>query len=146
MGRFFHLYLTTGLIALGLNYAWERAQAWLYEGVGYGWSGWIICFKAALGDVLMVWFVLLTISAAARRLLWLRQPRWLAAGILLGAIVAIAFELYSMATQRWAYSEWMPTVGGVGVLPVLQMMFLPVASYWLADRWITRRMGQPETS
>lgn len=139
MKSFLNLYLATGVITLGLNYAWERAQAWLYEGVGYGWRGWMICFKAALGDVLMVWSVLLTVSMAARRLRWLRSPMWVTAAVLLGGVAAIAFELYSMATQRWAYSERMPLVAGVGVLPVLQMMILPVASYWLAWRLASHR-------
>ena len=54
----------------------------------------------------------------------------LAAGALTGTLI----ERMALAGLWWEYSEKMPRLFGVGVLPVLQMTTLPLTAFWLAAK------------
>jgi len=50
--------------------------------------------------------------------------------MLSGAVISVAMEVFALNTGRWAYSDMMPTIAGIGVLPILQMMIiLPLIFY-----------------
>ncbi len=47
-------------------------------------------------------------------------------------------EYYNVhLVQRWAYSSWMPTIAGIGLVPLLQWLVVPMLSVYLV-----RRCGQ----
>jgi len=43
--------------------------------------------------------------------------------------------------QRWAYSQWMPTIGGLGVVPLLQWIVVPSMSVQLATGGVRHSVG-----
>ncbi len=117
------------IVASLLNYLWELAQAQLYVGLeGYNAAVLWHCFVASLGDGIMV----LIIVAAGRITLhqwdWFQRPGVAGYLVMLTAGLVLAVLVEWMAVHqlgRWQYSVRMPTVLGIGVVPILQMLFLP---------------------
>jgi len=60
--------------------------------------------------------------------------------LLLGASVAIAIEHLALANGRWAYAPAMPIVPhiGVGIVPLAQMMIVPLSVFLVVRRVVAR--------
>ena len=53
----------------------------------------------------------------------------------LGFVYTVCSEHFNVhLVQRWAYNQWMPTVGGIGLMPLLQWVVVPTLSVWLVRR------------
>ena len=122
---------------MGINFIWEMAQMPLYRDMPFSaLSSWWFCLRASVGDgviVLTIW----AIGAALRRQFkWFTPLGLTSVTILLlsGAMIAVAVEIQSTNTGRWAYSEFMPIlpVVGAGVSPFVQSLVLPLVSMKLA--------------
>lgn len=116
-------------VAVSVNYAWELIQAPLYAGVEFPDAIWH-CFKASLGDGLLVLFIYASVAGAVQSLDWHRRPAAPAyiAMAIAGLVVGVAVEWWGLhAAKRWQYSDLMPILPavGVGLAPVLQMLLLP---------------------
>lgn len=125
------------IIAVCVNYVWELVQAPLYVGFEtYGREMLWHCFVASWGDGIMV----LAIFAAG----WIGFGRWnwfegpgiagyvvmLTSGFLLALLVEwVALHMLG----RWQYTEKMPTLFGIGVVPVAQMLLLPPLIFGIAN-------------
>lgn len=128
--------ITIFIVAVLLNYLWELAQAPLYVGLDrYNAAVLWHCFVASVGDGIM----LLVITAAGRVTLhrwnWFERPRvfeylvMLSAGLILAVLVeVVALHLLG----RWDYSVTIPTVLGIGVVPIAQMVVLPPLIFRIA--------------
>lgn len=44
-----------------------------------------------------------------------------------GLAVTVAYEIHALAVGQWSYAETMPAIAGVGVLPILQWLLIPIA-------------------
>ena len=121
--------ITIFVVAVLLNYLWELAQAPLYVGMErYNTAVFWHCFVASLGDGIMMLIIAATGRIILRRWDWFEQPGasgylvTLATGLVLAVFVeAVALQLLG----RWQYTVKMPTVLGVGVVPIAQMLLLP---------------------
>ncbi len=52
-----------------------------------------------------------------------------------GLLASVLIELRAVFWEnRWAYTDWMPTVWGIGLVPVLQLLILPFLIFWLVGR------------
>jgi len=125
--------------AVAVNYAWELAQAPLYEWPGKSGNPWWHCFVASLGDGLLV----LTLFGIG----WLVLGHWdwfldtgrrgYGAVAVSGLVIAVAVELVAVhGLHRWTYAGSMPLIPGleIGLVPVLQMMVLPPVIFWIVAR------------
>lgn len=126
------------VLAVALNYAWELAQAPLYVGVHFPAALWH-CFRAALGDGVMVLLVFGIAAAMAGSPDWHRRrtPKDSLVMAAAGLSIALVVEWWGLhIAQRWQYSELMPVVPwtGVGAVPLAQMLVLPPAVFALARR------------
>jgi hypothetical protein len=81
----------------------------------------------AIGDLMILlgafWFAALIWGRA-----WIAKKEVLPVVALLA--VAVIFTIVSEyrnvhLAQNWAYSEWMPTIGGIGLFPVVQWIVIP---------------------
>jgi peptidoglycan/LPS O-acetylase OafA/YrhL len=119
-------------VALLLNAGWELAQRPLYAGEQPVWH----CLRAALVDAACILAAAGAAAAIERR--WGPGVGWCA---LVGglAAVALAVELWALETQRWAYDAAMPTIGGVGLCPLLQLPALGTLAVLAARRSAGRR-------
>ncbi len=128
------------VVAAVFNYAWELAQSPLYVGMGSWDQVWWHCFVASLGDGLLVLLIFSAGWAIWQRQDWFAQPG--VAGytvmLLVGLGIGIGVEWIAVhIVGRWAYTERMPLVPGLGVglLPILQMLILPPLIFWVATAW-----------
>lgn len=126
------------LTAFALNWVWEMAQMRAYvEMAGRSWQETVPrCTVATLGDVVLTLAVWGVAALAAGRLRWGASGGWnvYAAAVLLGAVCAMSFEWFSLATGRWSYSSQMPVVPllRVGLWPLLQLTLLTPVAFWIA--------------
>ncbi len=72
---------------------------------------------------------------------WMDTARW--APYIMFLALGVAYTAWSeyvnvFVKQNWAYSRWMPTVAGIGLVPLLQWVIVPSVSLQLATReWHT---------
>lgn len=120
-------------IAFGLNLVWEFAQAPLYSGR----PPTAIYVRAAGVDALLI----LAAAALAGLVARLRAvARWpVLVGVL--AVTAIVIELRALAAGRWSYAEAMPTLGPVGLSPLVQLPLLGALSVAAARRLVPAEPG-----
>ncbi|HEX9274391.1 MAG TPA: hypothetical protein VGA01_19510 [Candidatus Binatia bacterium] len=110
---------------------WELGQAPLYAGLeNYNSVLLWHCFVASLGDALMVLLIVATGWITLRRWEWFEQPGAAGYAMMLtaGLMLAVSVEWVAVnILERWAYTEMMPIVPGVGIgiVPIAQMVILP---------------------
>lgn len=138
--EFFKRLVALFIVATSLNFPWEISQAFLFEGMDSTQALVWHCFVAALGDGVMVWLIYLVGWAAFGRTDWFVRPCRKQYGVMLGTglVLAIAVEWVAVdQLQRWAYTGQMPMIPGLGIglTPVLQMLFLPPLIFYAVGRW-----------
>src|SRR5680860_136238 len=91
----YHRYLAlTGALAFFLNWEWELAQGFLYQGFEYDLEHILVCGLASVADMLMVYLLLFGFGLIYRDFFWIRNLSelrifWL---MLTGSIGAILSE------------------------------------------------------
>ncbi len=117
---------------------WEYVQLPLYEG-GPGLPTSIMLRATTIDAVLIVAVAAFSLLAQRRSQL---SP-WLL--LIVGLLATAAFiEVRAALTERWSYTEAMPTIGVIGVSPLLQLpltgaLAVAVAQPWRGDRGLRRR-------
>ncbi len=127
------------LIAVGINYVWEVGQVPFYSGLTFDGPTFWHCFIASLGDGLILLAIFGVGWAAQRRQDWFERPGANGYALMLGAglLIAIAIEWFAVhMLQRWRYSELMPELFGVGLVPIAQMLLLPLLIFRLSAIWL----------
>lgn len=122
----------TGISFL-FNLVWENVQAPLYAGyISFAQHFWI-CFVATLGDVVIVLMLYGLFAVAYRNTRWIMSMKKTSTALLIiaGAAIAVLIEWLALATGRWGYAPGMPLIPlfDVGVLPVLQLILLPLLTF-----------------
>jgi hypothetical protein len=117
-------------VAVAINFVWEMVQMPLYENMPWAsLRSWLLCFRASLGDGVIVLFIWLLGALLYRRRHWFRRLTPGTVGVLLiaGAAIAVGIEVHALAVGRWSYSQYMPLVPplGVGLSPFVQLLLLP---------------------
>ena len=128
------------LLTVPLNLVWEVAQIMAYDFPEINLMTVVIhCFVPSLGDGLMTLMIYWTGWLLFRDRQWILHPG--TSGYLLmmgvGLIFAVLVEWNALyRTGAWGYNERMIIIPflGVGHLPLLQMMTLPIAAVLLLQR------------
>ena len=123
---------TFALTTAALHFVWEMAQGGRFASIAplSFWRATFLCARATVGDVVITAVAFALAAAAARSFYWPAQNRLLmplAIFIAVGVAVTVAYEIHAVAVREWSYAETMPTVGGVGLLPILQWLMIPIA-------------------
>jgi hypothetical protein len=123
--------------ALLLNYVWEMLQMPFYNGMKYiDPNSWLICLWASIGDANIILFIFILGRLLFGNWEWVKRlnVKKLVYLFLIGTTIAILFEIRALNTGRWSYSQLMPTFSswGIGVVPVIQLITLPILSIRLA--------------
>ena len=123
--RRIQLILVAWGVGLVANFAWEMAQAVLYEPMGTVWQATWRCFVASLGDAAIVLALVGAGWAVCRRA---GSRAGSAAVVALGIVLGAVIEWSGLERGLWAYNERMPLIYGThfGLVPVLQMALLPL--------------------
>jgi len=125
-----------------LNFLWEMAQARFYSsmrGLPFRSATWL-CTRAAAADIVLLAICFGIAALVARDAAWPLHPtsKAVAAFLAAGLLATVGIEHWALATRRWSYSDEMPMIFGVGALPLLQWVLMPVLSV-LAVRLAFRR-------
>ena len=119
-----------------LHYAWEMLQAPWFEELAklplYAHLG--RCGIAAIGDVLIAGSAYALTALLFRSLRWPFASRWFGPALVWiasGMAVTVVFEHWAVTVGRWSYTEAMPTIAGIGLLPVLQWIIVPTMTLLL---------------
>ena len=89
------------------------------------WSATRLCLHATAGDLLITTIAYAAVAVGRKRLLWPIESRAVIAStafMVIGIAVTAAYEVFAIFTGRWRYDARMPTLFGVGVLPLLQWL------------------------
>jgi hypothetical protein len=75
---------------------------------------------------------------------WMQMAHWVP--FLICLALGVAYTAGSeyvnvFMLQRWTYSQWMPTIGGVGVVPLLQWIVVPSMSVHVATGGVRHSVG-----
>ena len=101
----------------------------------------LVCLLASLGDLLIA-----AVAYAATILLlhrsWPLRPHWQGPAALwmtISIACGVAIERWALASGRWTYAESMPTLWGVGLLPLIQWIIVPTATLLILRAVFVRR-------
>ncbi len=102
------------------------------------WEHFPMCVIATVWDAIIITGMYLIFKAAFGDYFWINNLNWkkVLPVIVLGLFVALFIEERALYDGRWAYNELMPIVpfSHAGLSPVLQMMFLPVGTFYLVAK------------
>ncbi len=129
------IYATAFLI----NYLWEMLQMPFFDDMNYAdLATWFFCFKASIGDANIILFIFILGRLLFREWEWAQRLNVikLVYLFLTGATIAILIEIQALNTGRWRYSQIMPILPfiAVGLVPVIQLIILPISSFLVASR------------
>ena len=130
-GDLVRLLTTIFVVAVLVNYPWERLQSSLYVHPGGAGIPWWLCLAASLADGLfvLVMFGLGWLILGRRR--WFEHPGIAGYLVMLASGVAISVGVEWMTVHVlhwWSYGERMPLVPivNIGLAPIAQMLVLPL--------------------
>ncbi|MEO8034017.1 MAG: hypothetical protein ABI837_06250 [Acidobacteriota bacterium] len=129
------LVVSIALEMLTLNFLWEMGQARFYasmKGLPF-WSATTLCARAAAADVGLLALCFVGAALMARDATWPLHPKAVSVAtyLVLCLVATIAIERWALATARWSYGVAMPTIFGVGALPLLQWIVIPALSIFI---------------
>ena len=109
-------------IVLILNLIWEFFHYRLYVDLT-GISSTIHLIIASFADLFLVSIIFLIISIFRKSMGWIENPKkWdYIIIVVLGILIATVIEIYSLSNGRWSYTEFMPTIFGIGISPLMQL-------------------------
>ena len=136
------------IFALLLNFAWEILQAPLYAGMADRSHAQVIraCLQATVGDAVIMLMAHGAVAAVAHSRRWIVAPRGWQLALLVAIGVSITAAIEGLATRgywigQWNYLPTMPLVpgAGIGLVPLLQWVVLPLLTVWFVRRQLARR-------
>ncbi len=115
-------FLSVGLIALFLNIIWEFSHYPLYVDLSEI-SKYPHLIIASFTDMLIILSIFAIVSLKNRNFNWIKNPSkfdYLLV-VFMGLSVAVFIEVINLNLGRWAYTELMPTIFGIGLSPLIQL-------------------------
>ncbi len=145
---FMHLLWSIVVYSFILHFTWEMLQMPLFLNMSPGWQSTLFCTLASVADTIMVLLIYYGFALLYNDSLWMNRPGLNQLMILVfagGAGAALA-ELRHIDLGTWIYSTYMPIIPGlkVGLVPVIQFMFLPAVIYFLALSFNQKKLNQSE--
>src|SRR6266566_4424866 len=121
------------IVSFGLNWIWEMAQMPAFvETGGRSWRQTALqCTVFSLGDAALILIIYGIAIVAASRIAKIKDANFYLLVSALGGVAAVFIGLVAKAIGAWRYSERMPVLVGVGVLPILQLVTLGPAALWI---------------
>ena len=131
------------VVSIFVHSLWEQLQTFAYDCGALSLNAFVVYHSlATLGDGGLMLVLYGAGWAIHRDPAWIdamtwRDLPWIAG---LGGVLATGIEVRALTTGRWAYSEWMPVIPGLGVglIPILQLVLLPLPIFWTAARLVRR--------
>jgi hypothetical protein len=127
-------------VAASINFVWELAQMPAYRLSGFSAVVHIAwCGLASVGDAAMTYGIVVIADVVLRRVSSAPHRFGLyATTAIVGLPVAALVEFVALHVGFWAYDPRMPTLFGLGLLPLLQLSVLTPVALAISER-LSRR-------
>ncbi|MBW3564528.1 MAG: hypothetical protein KY459_07370 [Acidobacteria bacterium] len=119
------------IAVFAMHFAWEMAQAKWFANMTElpFWTATLVCLQASAGDVVITLVAFFAAAAIVGTSKW--PVTHLAASpvtvyLTTGLVITIVIEIIALRAGRWSYADDMPTIVGIGALPLAQWIILPV--------------------
>lgn len=133
---FMQLFWSITAYSFILNFAWEMLQMPLFQNMSLDLQSTLFCALASVADTIMVLLIFYGFALLYNNNRWMMRPKpyRIALLVIAGGAGAVLAELRHINLGTWSYSTHMPMMPGlkVGLVPVIQFMFLPGIIYLLA--------------
>ena len=143
---FMQLFWRITICSFILHFTWEMLQMPLFMNMSPSWESTLFCTLASVADTIMVLLIYYGFAWLYNNNRWMIRPTpyRLMILVLTGGAGAVLAELRHINLGSWVYSTHMPMISGlkVGLLPVLQFMFLPGVIYYLALSFKQKKLNQ----
>ena len=100
----------------------------------------IVWFRihCTIGDMLILFFSISGTSLVFRKINWILRPSKL--HYLSVTIMGVAYTLFSEVRnvhilKSWGYSDLMPKIFGIGLIPIIQWLLLPALILYILSRF-----------
>jgi hypothetical protein len=123
-----------------LSLAWEVPHSYLYD-----WNKAPLennvqdyiprVLKATVGDFIFLSLIFIAIALLNKNPIWINKPSKSDYTLIIisGIIIAILIEIRGLAEPRWAYNELMPTIFGIGLTPLIQLVITFLLALWITN-------------
>lgn len=130
-----------------MKFAWEMAQMYAYRGSGGAVPRmFLFCMLATRGAAIYTVPCCWLGAALTADENWIFHITWtrVTTSAIWGPLTSVTVERTALALGVWRYSNRMVQLPafGVGLWPVVQLMLLPIVTFWLV-RLIERHSGNP---
>ena len=119
-------------------FVWEMLQMPFYSMDGLSiWRITVNCTIASVGDAGIMVIAYAVASVVAKNRYWLHNRAALPLATYLGTgqVITIAVEFWALRSNwGWRYAEKMPELFGIGVVPLLMWIVVPLVALALAAR------------
>lgn len=141
-GRF---WIAAAVWTVLLHYVWEMGQSRFFADMANMplLRHALVCFVASLADLAIAVAAYAATVVLLRRQWPLRRGWWWPAALWMTISMAfgVAIERWALASGRWTYTASMPTLWGVGLLPLIQWIIVPAATLLVLQIKPSRRGG-----
>lgn len=131
-------WVALALFSLLVNFAWEVLVPPFYalHAAAPHSITVLACLRSSFGDAgITIGSYAAVAAIGTRRWINTATRRMIAGYLACGIGATIALEYVSVyRLSRWTYSSIMPTIGGIGVVPLVQWLVLPMVILWLSHR------------
>jgi hypothetical protein len=126
-------FISLAIVVLVLNLIWEFSHYSLYIDLS-GIPSIPHLFLASFTDMLIISGIFLIISIKNKTFLdkKLNKTDYFLV-IFFGLIIAASIEIINLNLGRWAYTELMPTIFGIGLSPLIQLFTTAIISLKLVQ-------------
>lgn len=136
--------MTVFLFSFAANFIWESLHAvFLYEDHDFNAKKYVRMVGYVSGiDGLLIAGIYFLIATAGRDLFWLREMngRQKSAVVIVGIMIAVVIEYRKVFVLKiWEYNQFMPTLFGFGVSPLLQLGITGMLAFWLTRRLLYQK-------
>ena len=138
--RALRLYIAAGA---GFNLVWELGQLPLYTVWNTASNGALLydSLHCTVGDTMIASLGMLTSILVAGSAAW-PTARFFAVSMLT-VFFGVGFTIFSewhntVVTHAWTYAPSMPTVLGIGLAPIAQWVVVPICTFWVLKRHVSR--------
>lgn len=143
MNKIIRIISVLTLTAFTLHIIWENVQAPLYLRYESFTQHLGVCFLATFGDIAITLFVYVIIALLKNNIYWIKElnKKDILVLTILAFYIAVQIEQQALLFDLWDYNNFMPIIPyfGVGLTPILQMIFLLPMSMYLTKKIVVMK-------
>lgn len=130
-----------------VNFVWESLHAvFLYADHDFTARKYVLMVSyVSTVDGFLILGIYLFVAVLWRDMAWIRNmsAKQISTVLVVGLMVAGAVEYRRVfVTRTWSYNQFMPTIVGLGISPLLQLSLTGLLAFWLSGRLMYQKEKQ----